>query len=221
MGLSKAYDELTDNPEFTKGLTISTGNSIRDSDGVIRFGVKDAYTEIGSASGRDDNDARIVVRDGTYIGFFAQGNTPIEILDDEGNFTAVEYNATANRPGTLNLTNADLDVRGNRVRFDTDGMYTESRSTTYVANGTTQDLTNVGSGSLDQGMVLLSARSQSSSSNWAVLLVVSSSVIEVVASANTLTNDPTFSRTNATIEITHTDNSETFEVDIMPVVSNF
>jgi hypothetical protein len=84
MGLKKAYDKLTDSPEFTEGLIISKGESVQD------------HNQRNILKARSGNPSLYYHSDGTLIG------------DKVGDFPAIAYRSSESAPGTLELSNANL-----------------------------------------------------------------------------------------------------------------
>jgi hypothetical protein len=104
MGLTKAYDELTDNPTFSDGLQIELGEDITDGSGTKRIEIDDGFTEINDADG---NRAYAAVGGGVNI--FSQSTRPIQFIDEEGGYTAVQYD-TDPSAGVLRTPNAGVRV---------------------------------------------------------------------------------------------------------------
>ena len=111
MGLSKAYDELTDSPEFSDGLSISTGKGISDSLGQERLGIYSTGTFIRNPDGEATFETYNT--SGTIITGY--DSKPITIEDGQGGFDVVKYQTSSSAPGTLELTNANLDANGNDI----------------------------------------------------------------------------------------------------------
>lgn len=96
-------------------LIIEVGQSIQDDGGTRRVDILSDRTRF------HDNDGRTVLTgvSGGANQLKAYPNTPLRITDEEGIFTAVDYIASASPPGTLELTNADLDVLSDEGTVDT------------------------------------------------------------------------------------------------------
>jgi len=92
-------------------LRLATGQSIEDGSGTDRLGIKSGFTEINYESG---NNA-IGMDDG--VGFFLRprANTPLTIDDKNGDFIAIEYTTSSSAPGTLELSNATIDMSNNSI----------------------------------------------------------------------------------------------------------
>jgi len=91
-------------------LQLPTGQSIEDEGGTNRFTIT-------------SNESRILNPDGEAL--FRANNTAIKLHptadadlrvdDQEGNFTAYQYNTSPSTPGILELTNTKLDLKGNGI----------------------------------------------------------------------------------------------------------
>jgi len=108
---------------FDAGLSVATGQSIQDGGGTDRLGFDSRGTRI-----RDASD-RVVFEGGTFdaVQINAGSNQPFKLRDREGSFPALEYTTDSSAPGTLELTNASLDMgsniidTSNRIRFPDKG----------------------------------------------------------------------------------------------------
>lgn len=114
MGLSKAYDKLTENPEFSDGLHLPNGT---DSDITGVDGTRLIFYDKGVLTYNEDGNASFLAQsDGTQMR--AYDGTPVRISDQEGDFDAVTYNTSASAPGTLELTGANLRFENSALTAD-------------------------------------------------------------------------------------------------------
>jgi hypothetical protein len=133
MGLKKTYEELTDDPEFTSGITITDGQGIRGNSGNKQLRIEDNGTIIQTPGGQFSFAAQ------DSLGVYIQPNATSEmnprfIRDARGQFDAVKYISDGSAPSTLELTNANQYIQpltnqgrlgvANSVRDDNDNGVT-------------------------------------------------------------------------------------------------
>jgi hypothetical protein len=94
-------------------LRLATAQSIEDGNGVKRFEINGNFTSVRSESGT----IGLRLQDGAWTRITTLGTGNIEFQDEFGQstFTAFEYLSTDPAPGTLELTNADLDMGSNAI----------------------------------------------------------------------------------------------------------
>jgi hypothetical protein len=63
----------------------------------------------------DDGVTAIRADSSNSLDLVARTNFPVIIVDNEGGFDAVQYTTSSSAPGTLELTNADIDANGNDI----------------------------------------------------------------------------------------------------------
>lgn len=93
----------------SQGVQINVGNGIADGGGTNRVKIADTYTSLRHADG---NDAFTAMSGKTLI---KTVKGPLVVEDSQGVFTAFEYTRSAAAPGSLNLTNANLDMGGSML----------------------------------------------------------------------------------------------------------
>ncbi|MFP4038789.1 MAG: twin-arginine translocation signal domain-containing protein, partial [Candidatus Nanohaloarchaea archaeon] len=95
------------NVEIPNGdLQLDTGQAIEDGDGTTRYSLQEDRTEIRDTAG---DRAFAALGDGRR-GLYAKSGDELYIYDDVGAYRAVEYQTSSDAPGTLELTNAELDM---------------------------------------------------------------------------------------------------------------
>lgn len=92
-------------------LRIDTGRVIEDGAGQGRFGIFGSATQISDDSGA----TAISLEDGDRWEYRASNTEPIIWYDNQGGFDAVKYLTASSPPGTLELTNANLDLARNLI----------------------------------------------------------------------------------------------------------
>ena len=99
-------------------LRLDTGQAIEDGSGNNRFSIDDDRTVV-----RDDAavPAFYATRNDAYVIRPGSGDEVFKIEDAKGSFDAVTYTPTSSAPGTLELTNAELQMLDNRIRWDAGG----------------------------------------------------------------------------------------------------
>lgn len=97
--------------EVNADIRVGTGQSLEDGGGTNRLAFNSGYTSLKTEAGNDALNANE-----TAIDLVADSSTPVRIYDGEGGFHAVQYTTSASAPGTLELTNADIDLSGNQIR---------------------------------------------------------------------------------------------------------
>jgi hypothetical protein len=91
-------------------LRIATGQAIEDGSGNQRLSLQ----SVGTFLRRPDQSAAFGAED-NRIRVYTDSTHPFQVRDQEGAFNAVQYTTSANAPGTLELTNANLDTNGNPI----------------------------------------------------------------------------------------------------------
>lgn len=123
----------TNRVTINSDLRLDTGEAIEDGDGNRRFDILSDRTEVfapgedfdNQLTLRSDSESRIRTSEGFYL------------FDRNGVFRALEYETSSSAPGTLELTNAELDLNGNDISgVDSLSANTLSQSTA-VASGET------------------------------------------------------------------------------------
>ena len=100
---------------FNSSITLDTGQAIEDGDGVERLQINNVRTDLLTASGglafaaRDTNNGGWIYKTGS------NGNKSKLLQDSTGGFDAISYINSSSAPGTLELTDANLDASGNDV----------------------------------------------------------------------------------------------------------
>jgi len=95
-------------------IRIGTGQAIEDDSGTKRLQFASNLTQIKSESGNRVFRARTDGNGDTRI--CAYSNSNVDIYDEAGNYTGVQYIASSSTPGTLELTNSTLaDSAGNTI----------------------------------------------------------------------------------------------------------
>ena len=89
-------------------LDIDTGKAIRDDSGISRYRILAGTTALNNQAG----NRAINLNDGTVHRIDAYATTPVDIYDQEGGKTAVQYN-TDPSSGVLEASNAGVRVQGN------------------------------------------------------------------------------------------------------------
>jgi hypothetical protein len=92
-------------------LRLATNQGIEDGNGTKRFITDSLATRIFDEDGRET----ITLQGGNNYQLAARSSSPIVFRDVEGNFDAVQYTTSASAPGTLELTNANLDANNNDI----------------------------------------------------------------------------------------------------------
>lgn len=92
-------------------LRLATGQAIEDGGGTARFSLNVANTVIRDESG----EPAFVADKSNKTELSGYSGQPVTIEDREGGFTAIQYDTSASAPGTLELTNANLDAGGNDI----------------------------------------------------------------------------------------------------------
>jgi len=112
-------------------LELPTDRSIEDDQGNNRFSLNSGDTVINNEAGRQ----AILLRDGSRHRIEAYSDTPLIIRDNEGDFQGIRYNTNSSSPGTLQLTNADLDINTNSIKNLSDPNNNQDAATkNYVDN---------------------------------------------------------------------------------------
>jgi hypothetical protein len=90
-------------------LRLATGQAIEDGGGTKRIDFISSSTDLYDSDGKKG----FTLGSGIYNSYFrtVTGENVI-LFDDESNTNAVKYNTSASAPGTLELTNANLDASG-------------------------------------------------------------------------------------------------------------
>lgn len=88
-------------------LRVGTGQSIEDGSGTKRFTIDSAYTGIRGTGGKG-----VFRVEGDTPTIFARSSSPFNITDQEGGFTAVQYD-TDSGAGVLRTPNAGMRVEAN------------------------------------------------------------------------------------------------------------
>lgn len=95
------------------GLQLPRGESILDDLGNARIDIDASRTEVNG-----DNGTRFLeLSDGSYHRQWTYGDSPWEVFDGEGTYTAFSYQPSASAPGDLDLTNAflqNVEIRSTR-----------------------------------------------------------------------------------------------------------
>ena len=122
-------DELVDLSISPANLRLDTGQDIEDGDGSRRF----RLSSFGTVMFTPDN---LVAFQGSTdnIEANAHANKDFRIFDREGTFQALRYTTSASAPGTLELTNADLDMDGQDLVGDIGGSPTWTGEHTFEAD---------------------------------------------------------------------------------------
>lgn len=94
---------------------LSEGKKMIDDAGNDRIGFSSAGTEIFD----DNGTRRIRAGSSSNLRLLAESNSPLDVRDSEQGNTGFQY--LTGSKGTLELTNADLDVVNNKVRLDPAG----------------------------------------------------------------------------------------------------
>ncbi len=92
-------------------LRLGTGQSIEDGSGIQRVRMHSDATQIF-------NDAGIIgvnLVSGVGHRIRAYPDEPVQIRDMEGDYGAINYRTSEDLPGTLEMTNADLDMSGQSI----------------------------------------------------------------------------------------------------------
>lgn len=97
--------------QVNQDLRLPTGNSIEDGSGTARFGMTSGRTTMRYTNG----DLAFNANDTHGIRLHARSDN-LRIRDDVGSFDAVSYFASSSAPGTLELTNADLNMNSNAIK---------------------------------------------------------------------------------------------------------
>jgi hypothetical protein len=119
-------------------LRLNTGQAIEDGSGTSRLRALSDSTIIDDDAGSFQFLASST--DGPQIKAPTATNYGFRLRDAQGSFTAVQYTTSASAPGTLELTNANLDVNTGVTGAITDG----SRFATRYEGGQTVDSSNTG-----------------------------------------------------------------------------
>ena len=89
-------------------LRLDTGQSIEDGSGTSRIRLLGTETQFLQSGGTNESYLRL--RENSYARFYLTEGTPFQLRDENGGFTALEYQTSSSAPGTLELTNANLDA---------------------------------------------------------------------------------------------------------------
>ncbi len=99
-------------------LRVATGQAIEDGSGVKRFSIVNSdQTRLLDGEGFETFTARGsgAANPGGLIR--TDNGKPLKLFDVQGAFTALQYNSSSSAPGTLELTNAGLDLYGHVTLF--------------------------------------------------------------------------------------------------------
>jgi len=143
------------NVEIPNGnIQIDTGQSIEDGDGNRRIGFFDGISSL-YAEGNSDNIFSARENEESQI----RTNEGLILDDRHGGFTALEYQTSSSAPGTLELSNADLDLTNNafdvgsfRFRADDGTLVIEDDEVELIRQdeqGTTQFIQGIDAGPVE------------------------------------------------------------------------
>jgi len=106
-------------------LQIATDQSIEDGTGTNRFDLLSDRTNVVDENG----NSRIAVADGFGNDVQLLTNSGLLIKDQNGGFDGIKYLTSSSTPGTLELTNANLDANSNDIT-NVQSLSTETTKTT-------------------------------------------------------------------------------------------
>jgi len=106
-------------------LRLDSGRNIEDDSGNKRIEIQSNSTWILDETGQIGSNS-IGLRDGNDLRL--QSDEQITFRDENGGFNAVKYLPSSSAPGTLELTNADLDAGSNKIKTN-NFTITENSST--------------------------------------------------------------------------------------------
>jgi len=96
-------------------IRVGTGQSIIDGSGTQRLQFASNLTQVNSENGNRVFRARTDGNGDTRISAYSNSN--VDIYDEAGNCTGVQYIASSSKPGTFELRNADLFVNQTKIEF--------------------------------------------------------------------------------------------------------
>jgi len=120
-----AQGGLIDASQRPANLRLATGQSIEDESGTERITIRSNDTQINDENGQLSFQADATTSNTIY----SRNGNPVRVFDSNGGFPAVKYLSSSSAPGTLELTNADINLSKNRIvtssTLDAAGIITE------------------------------------------------------------------------------------------------